>query len=89
VVEESLTNIIKHSQASQVKVSLEYAQPHQLVLSIQDNGIGFDAEMVQKNGLSIGMRSMKMRVERMGGVFQIESEQGNTLIRVVLELYHP
>ena len=89
VVEESLTNIIKHSQASQVKVSLEYAQPHQLVLSIQDNGIGFDAEIVQKNGLSIGMRSMKMRVERMGGVFQIESVQGNTLIRVVLELYHP
>ena len=45
--------------------------------------------MVQKNGLSIGMRSMKMRVERMGGLFQIESEQGDTLIRVVLELYQP
>ncbi|MGE8538753.1 MAG: ATP-binding protein [Acinetobacter sp.] len=89
VVEESLTNIIKHSQASQVKVSLEYSLPHQLTLTIQDNGIGFDTEMVQKNGLSIGMRSMKMRVERMGGVFQIESEQGNTLIRVVLELYQP
>ena len=89
VVEESLTNIIKHSQASQVKVSLEYSQPHQLTLSIQDNGIGFDADMVQKNGLSIGMRSMKMRVERMGGLFQIESEQGDTLIRVVLELYQP
>lgn len=89
VVEESLTNIIKHSQASQAKVSLEYFLPHQLTLSIQDNGVGFDAEIVQKNGLSIGMRSMKMRVERMGGVFQIESEKGHTVIQVVLELYQP
>ncbi|WP_254202568.1 MULTISPECIES: hypothetical protein [unclassified Acinetobacter] len=58
-------------------------------MSIHDNGIGFDAEMVQKNGLSIGMRSMKIRVERMRGLFQIESEQENTVIYVVLELYKP
>nr|WP_180138329.1 ATP-binding protein [Acinetobacter sp. YH12043] len=89
VVEESLTNIIKHSQATKVSVSMEYTQPHQLTLKIQDNGIGFNPEMVQKNGMSIGMRSMKMRIERMGGMLDIQSAKGDTCVHVVMELYQP
>jgi len=89
VVEESLTNIIKHSQATKVSVSMAYTQPHQLTLKIQDNGVGFNPEMVQKNGMSIGMRSMKMRIERMGGMLDIQSMKGDTCVHVVMELYQP
>ncbi len=68
---------------------MEYTQPHQLTLKIQDNGIGFNPEMVQKNGMSIGMRSMKMRIERMGGMLDIQSAKGDTCVHVVMELYQP
>lgn len=86
IVEESLTNIIKHSQASEVEVKLYYLTADQLCLSIQDNGVGFDHESVQQNGLSIGMRSMRMRMERLGGELNIQSEHGRTMIQAILPL---
>jgi signal transduction histidine kinase len=66
-----------------------YSRTNQLTVKIQDNGIGFDPELVQKNGLSIGMRSMKMRIERMGGILDIQSVKGKTCVQVVMELYQP
>ncbi|MBS1563149.1 MAG: hypothetical protein JST39_02120, partial [Bacteroidetes bacterium] len=41
IVQESLNNILKHSRASRASVLLEFCEKH-LVLSIADNGIGFD-----------------------------------------------
>lgn len=86
VVEESLTNVLKHSQATQVRVSMQYADPAHLELKIQDNGVGFDVECVKQNGMSIGMRSMQSRIERMGGTICIQSEKGLTEIHVVIHL---
>lgn len=86
VVEESLTNVIKHSQATQVKVTLDYPSEHELSVMIVDNGIGFDTESVQQNGLSVGMRSMHLRVEKIGGYLKIESEKGCTRIQAIIQL---
>ncbi|WP_374665644.1 sensor histidine kinase [Acinetobacter sp.] len=86
VVEESLTNVLKHSQATRVKVSMEYTAPAQLKLVIQDNGVGFDVSLVKQNGLSIGMRSMQSRIERMGGQVSIQSQKGLTEILVIIDL---
>lgn len=86
VVEESLTNVIKHSQATQVKVSLDYPSEHELSVMIVDNGMGFDTESVQQNGLSVGMRSMHLRVEKIGGYLKIESEKGYTRIQAIIQL---
>jgi signal transduction histidine kinase len=41
VAEEALTNIVKHSQARMVRVNLLYPDARQLVLRIEDDGIGF------------------------------------------------
>ncbi|MBJ9984552.1 histidine kinase [Acinetobacter sp. S40] len=82
VAEEALTNIIKHSHATLVQVSLSQDY-QQLVLEIQDNGIGFDPNMVQE-GLHVGLQSMQVRVNRIGGSFEIYSKTGQTLIRVKL-----
>ena len=84
VLEESLTNIVKHSQASHIEVEMYYPCTTQLILTIQDNGIGFDAECVLNHGMSIGMRSMKMRLEKIGAVLEIESEKGCTKITASL-----
>ena len=82
VVEEALTNIIKHSHATLVKVSL-FQEYQQLILEIEDNGVGFDPSSVQQ-GLHVGLQSMQVRVNRIGGTFEIHSEMGQTLIRVKL-----
>lgn len=86
VLEESLTNVIKHSQAIQVKVSMYYTSPKQLELIIQDNGVGFDVDCVKQNGMSIGMRSMQSRIERMGGQLSIHSGKGLTQIHAIIKL---
>ncbi|MPW43151.1 ATP-binding protein [Acinetobacter guerrae] len=82
VAEEALTNIIKHSHATLVKVSLSQ-EDQQLILEIEDNGIGFDPLTVQE-GLHVGLQSMQIRVHRIGGNFEIYSKTGQTLIRVKL-----
>lgn len=86
VLEESLINIIKHSQARQVKIAMVYIRENQFILSIEDDGVGFDADSVVQQGLSIGMRSMKMRLERMGGEFKLSSEPGCTIIQAIVQL---
>lgn len=86
VLEESLTNVIKHSQAKNVKVSMTYLLENQLVLTIQDDGVGFDTDCVAQQGLSIGMRSMKMRLERIGAEFNLSSEKGCTQTQAIIQL---
>lgn len=86
VLEESLTNIIKHSQAKQVKIAMVYIRENQFILSVEDDGVGFDADSVVRQGLSIGMRSMKMRLERIGAELKLSSEPGCTIIQAIVQL---
>jgi len=86
VLEESLTNIIKHSQAKQVKIAMVYVTENQFILSIEDDGVGFNTDCVAQQGLSIGMRSMKMRLERMGAELELSSEPGRTIIQAIVKL---
>lgn len=73
VAQEALTNVVKHSRARMVRVSLRYegvdsdTHPATLVLRIEDDGIGFDAPAALHSGLGIGMSSMHARMERQGG----------------------
>lgn len=84
VLEESLTNVIKHSRAQNVDIVMHYDQHDRLILSIQDNGIGFDTEIVRQQGLSVGIRSMKMRLEYIGAILELSSTQAGTLIQAII-----
>lgn len=85
VLEEALTNVIKHSRASQVTVQL--TQTHspqglsQLVLDVIDNGIGFDIATVKAAGLSVGMRSMQLRMENLQGSLTVHNLSPGTHIQ--------
>ena len=83
VAEEALTNILKHSQATSVKCTLFFSNG-QLVLDIEDNGIGFDVEAVKNAGMSVGLRSMQTRLERLGGHLTVQSEAGRTCLKACL-----
>lgn len=86
LIEEALTNVIKHSQARQVRLSLAQPQSDELLLEIEDDGVGFDVQAVDASGLGVGMRSMAVRIARVGGLLGIESSPGRTALtaRVVL-----
>lgn len=87
LIEEALTNVIKHSQAREVFLSLTQPQPDELLLEIRDDGVGFDVQAVEASGLGVGMRSMAVRVARVGGLLGIESAPGRTVLkaRVMLD----
>ncbi len=69
-VQEALSNVARHSQASLVTLSLT-AGPKEIGLTIQDNGCGFELEAVKEKGY--GLKTMAERIQRLGGVFYVES----------------
>lgn len=85
VAEEALTNVIKHSQASIISVNFLQDWDQHLILEIIDNGIGFDSEQNTTN-ISIGLMSMRVRIQRLGGLLEIQSQPGQTVIRATLNL---
>ena len=86
LVEGGLTNGIKRSHARHVRLSLEEPVPGDLVLEIEDDGVGFDVAAVNAAGLGIGMRSMAARIARVGGALTVTSKPGRTVLTVRLAL---
>lgn len=70
VLQEALTNIVKHAQASQVWVDLS-VEDDIVNLTIQDNGIGFSEEKPPSNG--IGLTGLNERITIAGGTLNINS----------------
>ncbi|MGJ5673983.1 MAG: sensor histidine kinase [Nostochopsis sp.] len=73
LVQEGLTNIYKHAEATAVHIQLS-AIPEQVYLTIEDNGIGFQLDQQQ---MRFGLQKMQERVALLQGQFQIESELGS------------
>jgi len=83
-LEEALTNVLKHAGATRLEVEVREQQAHGLSLEVRDNGRGFDVEQVLRAGTGVGMSSMRMRIERMGGHLRIESRAGDTRLMAVI-----
>jgi len=74
IFQESLTNIMKHSQASEVQVLIRNS-PERIDLTIRDNGRGFSQEARAKPR-SFGLRGIQERVVHFGGEVNISSAPG-------------
>lgn len=75
VVQEALTNIARHAQATEVWVDLRRRE-QTLFLLIRDDGVGFDVPAARErviHGASFGLLGMQERVELAGGQFEIRS----------------
>jgi signal transduction histidine kinase len=70
VLQEALTNVIKHAEATQAWVDLT-VEDKTINLTVQDNGHGFDEGKPQSNG--IGLTGLRERVTLVGGKFNISS----------------
>jgi signal transduction histidine kinase len=74
IVQEALTNIVKHAEASSVSILLVKRNGSATVV-IEDDGLGFDAEKTREEGL--GLMGMRERVELHDGRLTVESTEGS------------
>jgi signal transduction histidine kinase len=84
VVQELLNNIVKHAEATIIEVALNYTQT-ELIITVTDNGKGFDRSELSNNQRSrgLGLSNMEKRLTPIGGTIVITSEIGNgTIARI-------
>lgn len=82
ISQEAITNAMKHSRASKIRVELSYEESH-VQMSVEDNGKGFIPAAPREKGL--GLTSMRERAEGLGGEWSVHSIPGEgTRIQVVV-----
>jgi len=85
VIQEAQNNAVRHAGADNIEIALE-KDGQTLKLKVSDDGRGFDEARVAANG-SIGLSSMRERVEAMGGTLSIQSTPGaGTTVSAVVPL---
>lgn len=86
IMQESLINVVKHSNAQKVWIEIEIRQNH-ISLCIEDDGKGFSSEDLSKKRREnrLGVYGMEERIQLLGGTFQMKSEVGEgTKIMVIV-----
>jgi signal transduction histidine kinase len=78
IYREALTNIVKHSGATRVKVRLEVG-PAKVLLSVEDDGVGFEVDQSKRGR---GLSNMCKRAADIGGTLSLRSDSG---VAVLLE----
>lgn len=86
ISQEAINNIIKHSKATHATLQI-IKHPDEIILSIEDNGVGIDKKMANSLYGGIGLKNMLSRTGSLGGTIQIESrpkEGTNILVQIPL-----
>ncbi len=78
IMQEALNNVAKHAHARRVEIMLEHSGD-QLIMSVSDDGVGFDARSVSvsKRRPGLGMVTMRERTQAVGGQFEIGAASGH------------
>ncbi|MCL4402040.1 MAG: sensor histidine kinase, partial [Acidobacteria bacterium] len=82
--QEGLANIVRHAQATRVRLALEQADGH-VHLTVEDNGKGFDQVMMDRAS-GIGIRSLRNQTRLLNGRFEVRSGGGGTTLMVSVPL---
>ena len=91
VIQEALQNVHKHAQAQSVEVNVQQRPGGPLVVTITDDGVGFDPKLVRQSRTgSSGLVSMRERAATVGGTLKADSRAGSgTTITLVLPMPKP
>src|SRR5260370_13052721 len=76
IVEEALTNIRKHAEAANAMVDLDYRW-RELVLTIRDDGAGFDSDASRRQSGHWGVLAIRERANRIGASIVLSSQAGS------------
>jgi signal transduction histidine kinase len=89
IVQEALTNVARHARAASCRVALQRLE-HTLLITIEDDGTGFDLAAVETPGAQrgLGLLGLRERVWQLLGTIRVESAPGRgTTIRVELPVH--
>ena len=75
IVQEALTNVVKHARASRVSISL-VRKSHSVSVVIEDDGVGMTTASSDGTGLGLGIIGMRERVGLLDGRLEVESDEG-------------
>jgi signal transduction histidine kinase len=84
--QEMMNNVLKHSKATHVGVSVTHSGDNKFILKVEDNGVGFDAAKKKTQATSssgIGLKSMTNRARLIGAEISIQSRPENGTIIIV------
>ncbi len=83
VVQEATANVARHSQATLLRVTLNFGLQTRVI--VEDNGRGFDPEIISPT--SRGISTMRLRLKRVGGEFELHSVPGSgTRLEITVDL---
>jgi signal transduction histidine kinase len=90
VLQESLTNVHRHSGTREVDVRLTIYQSA-ATLAIEDHGKGIPADVLERFGksgvnLGVGLAGMRERVKELGGTLELDSDRTGTRLRAIIPL---
>ena len=74
IVQEALTNVVRHAHASNVGILMEW-KDNKVKVFIEDDGIGFETDLLERTD-RLGLVGMRERAEMLGGALTIESTVG-------------
>jgi two-component system, NarL family, sensor kinase len=88
IVQEALTNVVRHAGVASARVRVE-RRGESIVVTVEDRGVGFDAEAVlagrdEEGGF--GVRAMRDRVQSFNGKFRVRSSPGETIVEAEIPL---
>ena len=82
IIQELITNTIKHAQAKTIELQLNYRE-HQLNILFEDDGQGFDAS---ENSIGLGLKNIISRIKNISGTINLDSTIGRgTIINIEIE----
>jgi two-component system NarL family sensor kinase len=88
IVQEALTNVVRHAGVSSARVRVE-RRPERILVTVEDRGCGFDADAVlagRDEERGFGVRAMRDRVQSFDGQFRLRSTPGGTLLEAEIPL---
>jgi PAS domain S-box-containing protein len=89
VLQEGLTNVQRHSESRTVEIAISHSSEG-VVLTVTDHGKGLPAEILEKGSqdwmgsLGVGLRGMSERLQQIGGVLELSSDENGTQVRATV-----
>jgi PAS domain S-box-containing protein len=88
VLQESLTNVHRHSRAASAEIRME-GDAEQITIEIRDHGDGIPQDVLRRissdgAGLGVGLAGMRERIHELRGVFEVSSDEHGTTVRATV-----
>lgn len=81
IVQELLNNAIKHSEATNIYINTRFSPNNNLMISITDNGKGFNLE--EKVNTGLGLKNLESRTQIIGARFKMKSKPGKGTTAII------